>query len=215
MDCNIRCELCNLNSTDCQQCAPNYYLQNNSCVDKSACISGTYGRNQLPRICDVCNIQCKTCVGSKVRDCNQCRDGYYSEEKCVDPISDETSPVLRNNYNTKYCTKSNDVIGSTCQKCPYGSILCFSETIHYTCIEGYVLESSICKPCHNSCISCFSTSQNGCKICKAELYFLNNVCYTACPTQFFPQTTNGVLGCSSCNFACKECTGSLISNWYL
>jgi len=87
--------------------------------------------------------------------------------------------------------------------------------ISYKCVTdcsysvGYYWESSesLCKMCHNDCLTCTSYRHNNCVTCKVapatKIYFYStlNKCVSTCPAKTFK---NG-LDCIDCDTNCSTC----------
>ena len=63
-------------------------------------------------------------------------------------------------------------------------------------------KSLICKPCHQSCASCFGPLENQCHTCPVKFLFHQNRCVRQCPSGWYK--TYGQ-HCSKCSDRCGKC----------
>lgn len=73
---------------------------------------------------------------------------------------------------------------------------------------GYFANSvnHICDSCSSNCLTCAINSTN-CLSCKVGDSWLNYICYTICPNQYYK---NGI-NCTACDPTCSLCSGSSIN----
>jgi proprotein convertase subtilisin/kexin type 5 len=62
--------------------------------------------------------------------------------------------------------------------------------------------------CYTNCLTCTGTQANNCLTCDSSSYFLNNTCYSSCPS-YYNITITPTRTCSPCPNNCLTCTKSL------
>jgi hypothetical protein len=70
-----------------------------------------------------------------------------------------------------------------------------------SCIAGYFLSGSQCKPCDSSCAQC-STTASYCTACSGSTHLYQNQCVDTCSAGFYVDATNA---CSACGASCTSC----------
>ncbi|KAL4491183.1 hypothetical protein ABPG73_013252 [Tetrahymena malaccensis] len=181
------CKTCT-NSTSCQVCMDNYYLNGNTCSS--------------------CDSTCFTCSGPGKNQCIKCQNNYYISEKLnnyCDANCDLTQGqyIDQSNPNQKYC-----------KNCLSFCKTCSNSTSCQVCMDNYYLNGNTCSPCDNSCQNCSGPGINQCTICKQTAYFIqpdkNNQCVQSCDlnnayyvdSQMNPQQKY----CRKCLSTCKTCS---------
>lgn len=64
-----------------------------------------------------------------------------------------------------------------------------------------------CISCYTNCLTCTGTLSNNCLSCDNNTFYLNNICYTTCPT-YYNSTTSPSRICQSCPTNCLSCPSS-------
>lgn len=189
------CQYCSvLNTSQCAQCAPNYYIYNFTCITQ--CPSSTYALNgqctNCSSSCLICNaLGCITCSSSTYLYqgvcINVCPTGTY-----VNGGNCQVDPCIQ------YSPTSND-----CLLCAapylllnqsYPSNQTFYQIIcTISCPSGSVQTGYSCVPCPFNCLSC--SSPNTCTICGNGSYLYQGACQFSCP-----------IGSYILNNQCKNCT---------
>lgn len=98
----------------------------NSCAN--TCPSG-YWKNNVTRICTLCNSLCDTCLDGTTTNCQTCKSGAYlilSENKCVTVCPSGTLAVGDPTNECQTCT-------GNCATCATGLSFCTS------CLDGFFL----------------------------------------------------------------------------
>lgn len=126
---------------------------------------------------NVCINPCPTQWLSK----NDCQSCHPSCKSCYGPLETNCLQCSGNyslNVNTKKCNKV----------CPR---------------KFYKDEETLtCRPCHQSCGSCFGPHKHQCNSCPTKLNFFNNTCVLQCPSGWY--SIFGAM-CAKCSSRCKKC----------
>ncbi|EGR34727.1 zinc finger lsd1 subclass family protein, putative, partial [Ichthyophthirius multifiliis] len=224
LPCNLTCETCEQKAEFCTDCYPDSNFTSNKCE----CKVGTYRDFSYPRICQICQPQCKTCsdgdscdlcfnnasIDKETKLCI-CDQGYYwnqTELKC--------SPCY---VNCKTCSGPDY---DDCDSCFTNSAVKSGQCV---CLTRFYQSSDpkICLNCDNSCESCVGSKPEECTQCKT-IYFTfipnqnqtpatdvkNNQVQTIlgtceCKPKFFYDSN---YNCSSCDSTCASCNGGQPNN---
>ena len=95
----------------------------------------------------------------------------------------------------------------SCFVCISNCAACPSTTTCTTCSTGYYLQSSTqCTICTTNCSTCANGTT--CTTCTNTTYLNpnDNLCYSTCPTTYFPNTTDNT--CASCVSNCDACSNN-------
>jgi hypothetical protein len=68
-----------------------------------------------------------------------------------------------------HCKTCTDKTVAGCTKCLDTAFLHIDTNIcHPFCLTGYIQKAgeNVCEPCHNSCVDCYDTEYDSCRICK-------------------------------------------------
>ncbi|OMJ83264.1 hypothetical protein SteCoe_15852 [Stentor coeruleus] len=159
--------------------------------------------------CDQENI-CLACIAqnsspSATIGC-VCNDGYFGLSMT------NSSSCLPCNSECKTCYQENQCLTcNTTYSNPNGTICTCPENsyeINYSCIcdEGYFMEyisdNYVCSPCHDSCLTCFSSTSDSCINCLSPLLLseTSKSCSRCLDSMYFED-----FQCKSCASLCLEC----------
>lgn len=182
-DCNVEnCSRCPTSPDTCELCRPEYFLQENKCLD--------------------CCANCRTCSGPEYENCIYCNNKYAfnSEHLCVkvgidncykaDDSAEKCAECLPEFYLKEdqcldcaiNCKTCSDGTIKGCQVCNQKYALdednfCVLVNVENClkadesrkkcgeCQEKFFLEKNKCSHCTNNCRKCFNGSETGCKMC--------------------------------------------------
>jgi len=188
----IRCIECNTDDSSCKLCYPNseYNPANAQCQ----CIKGVYYDSDPSEgiTCDLCTISdagCGMCFSGTVLLSGSCQcplDAYDSNPKAAE-------------FECISCAISE----ASCQKC-------FENSVRYdgdcVCKNGFYDSSSvgglICKPCDESCSTCWGPTYKHCLACKDPNALAKYDAPCHCRAAYYA-TPNG---CSQCMEDCATCS---------
>ncbi|EAR90494.3 zinc finger lsd1 subclass family protein (macronuclear) [Tetrahymena thermophila SB210] len=221
--CDVTCLTCSIpqNSTSCETCKPNTYLNPNySC--QSTC-PDQYWLNTANLTCQTCDTTCYNCKspGDK-NSCTSCSGNLYlSSNQCISTCPPGTFPLKQTNSNIcaqcdPSCKTCNGQNSNNCQSCQAPNL--FYQESSSTCVsicntDQYQNTSTqICSSCNSECATCSGPNNNNCLSCIGNVYLSNNQCISTCPPGTFPlqQTNNNI--CQQCDPSCKTCNGQNSNN---
>ncbi|KAL4426936.1 hypothetical protein ABPG74_017193 [Tetrahymena malaccensis] len=213
--CSSNCKECDgPYNQKCKQCIDNYYFnENKECV---TCPDELFYK--LNGECKSCHQNCLKCEnGNNESDCTVCKNNMY----LIDGMC-QTCPTSKyfEKRSTKQCLKCDD----SCETCSDQRIenctLCkdgfyFSEEngkkLCKSCDEnnGFFIDSnSFCKPCHQSCITCYGQGANQCSICRHGLHLMKDSTCVECNSSNGLFVDNETQMCEKCHSTCKTCDGA-------
>jgi hypothetical protein len=189
--CNIACQSCSVNSTNCPTCMPSYYhdFYIDFCYPNGSCLNGNpaavgqvvVSGNQT---CQLCHPRCASCTAvNDYTACSMCTNNFY------------LGIITHNSTDPIQLTTCYDA-GS----CPTGS---FDQS-------GQI----VCTICDSNCYNCSINSSN-CFYCIEPSFRDNytNVCYitgNSCPngdpTKTGQVPVSGYQICELCDARCATCT---------
>ncbi|KAM3135880.1 hypothetical protein pb186bvf_012009 [Paramecium bursaria] len=184
-------------------CEPQYFLYDNICqsncpimtykvVGQNVCFSNGCGPGYIFIIgqpgCQVCSVQCATCIDTQ-SNCVKCSKNYYlSALQCIsqcpnitpyhNTISqtcdiscpDSSFQYLNSQNNLKYCLQS-------CSQYQLG-MMCYD-----LCPSGYFPNvKRICQICNMACLVCTGSLVTQCSKCTADYYLNDTSCVKQCPS---------------------------------
>lgn len=115
LPCDVKCSLCSVSATNCQECKTGFFLSGSTCV--ATCPTGQYGDSVL-KICVNCDPSCSACTGTSV-NCTSCSSTYYLyNSKCVGNCPADVTIA--------------DTIAKVCNPCTSGCLIC--QTIPAQCV---------------------------------------------------------------------------------
>ena len=189
----IQHEICKEgNTTYCNKCKDNYYLENGECkeiqncllIDKNKCVKCSYGYKLTNKM--ICEQQ---------EENNKC---YYEKDNCISCYDDSYTLDIQNNQCILKETNDKNSINSK------------NENIY--CLENEYIEDNTCRQCSSkSSFYCTRSQQYN---CSSSFYFDNNKCYsTSCSSNYIKdqngkciQQSNVYDNCQSIvNSYCIEC----------
>ena len=177
--CSQNCSKC-VNSTSCQQCVPNYFLYNESCL--AVCQPPTLFTNESNIVNG--SGHCYAC--SSIENCTNC-----SASGCVG-----CSP-----YNFL-----NSTGVGICQSCSSSCYNCQNSSFCKQCDSRYYLSQDSCWSCSQNCVNC--TNSTFCHQCDIDYFLFNNTCIKCDPPTYFSNETTITTGLGHC-YACSsisQCT---------
>ncbi|CAD8213212.1 unnamed protein product [Paramecium pentaurelia] len=207
--CRLPCQVCVINSSDCQTCNDLANQEGVTCQCKPG-----YIMNTSNYFCDQCQFPCVTCQ-TTVNYCLTCAATYTIDS------STHTCSCLTNQYEVNGTPKTCQNCTSPCSTCTQSATNCGScvtglnrnlQTNQCVCDDGYY-ENTTCQPCQQPCINCISLSV--CTSCKDPTYQSGSSCI--CQQTYF---MNDSYMCQNCVAPCQNCSSELlcescIQNYYI
>ena len=189
------------------------------------------------KICTACDCSCLTCSGATSEKCLTCdtndpengwlliersschetcpADSYVfspSQKKCSICHSECKTCDGPNNNNCLSCDINND---------SYDLLLESSKTCIASCPDRtYTFESTVCKACHVSCLTCDGSLVNKCLLCDTTnglygWYYSNSkICTNSCPPGTYASNSVEKF-CTKCHSSCSLCSGPLATDCVL
>ncbi|CAD8072273.1 unnamed protein product [Paramecium primaurelia] len=175
--------ICKCQFFNCIECLENQYYFNNLCYD--VCPQGYFGFNKL---CNLCDVTCKTCFGEDTIDCLSCNNNLILwKNKCIPTCLGNTYHDILSNeckYCNNECVACNGPNNNNCLVCPQNKLLTLEGYCADECSSDQyaVLPENKCYHCHSSCLTCFGSSYQNCLTCPKYFYLFE--CVDECPEGF-------------------------------
>nr|CAD7434599.1 unnamed protein product [Timema monikensis] len=169
MPCLHTCQSCT-SRVNCTQCTPGLHLQGGEC--RAACATGYYSDHG---VCAKCYMSCRTCSGPDKSHCVSCPNEWQL-------AGGECSPV---------CPGGFFLSRFGCQRCE-GRLNCTSCTAPFMLERGLCIKclgsqyydptTQLCRPCHESCLTCSGQGSFSCLSCLLPLHLdrLSHQCVQCC-----------------------------------
>lgn len=213
--CSNICSTCSSSSSNCTSCSGATYLFNNTCVNPSACPSGTFS-DVSNNACTNCTSPCGTCLNSTY--CQSC----YSN-KSIDTTSGNCYSTCPNGTISMNASGINTCLAcaSQCSNCLSNINFCSScsnSTQNY--YNGSCYDPSSCpngtfsNNLNNTCVRCsppcnFCSNGSLCATCLPGFYLLNSTCLPVCPNGTVGVNLSSSGMCYVCASPCGTCTNSI------
>ncbi|XP_014216416.1 furin-like protease 2, partial [Copidosoma floridanum] len=208
--CEANCQNCSEQPDQCTSCQHHLVLYKNKCY--ATCPLYTYETDDYH--CVACHSSCETCNGSSKNKCIGCRSGFFFfEGECR-----QSCPL---GYNADNKRRECVSCPSGCENCtPLTCTVCQSGwslndrgicTVSSSnqCKKFYFNDNNICKQCHLTCESCFSSSDDSCITCRSPLLLQSNRCVNQCDVGYYSDVRNSRPICVPCLHTCKTCVSRL------
>ena len=235
--CIANCDQCS-NSTTCNVCSQDFFLQTESPVCDDGCGAGEYGENRQCNSCSVSN--CNSCPLNNCISCN----GNLKLKIVLEANSIVGQPPIEVITCNDDCGNGFFENGSNCSPCEDNCLRCDDATTcthcnstHYLynddCLEECdaplteihnSLNGNSCQRCHVNCAECAVDDVNNCSKCVQHYFLLDSSCVSDCGdgkievdsnlTDEFGGvcencTVQNCLNCSPDASTCIECSGDL------
>ena len=159
---------------------------------------------------DKCDLtHCLTCSGPTLSDCLSCNPGFFlqtsppstCESLCPDGFYSDpntnTCPACKGS-----CKTCSGPLSTNCISCTGTSLLVVGSSFTCTtCPDDTWLNiaTNMCQSCDPNCKTCSAGNANDCNSCAETKYFINNQCWTKCPSGCY-----GVNGTMTCEESCPD-----------
>ena len=217
--CGDNCLKCT-NSTHCEICNPNYYLNKSKCfkypdhcseynVTKLKCTNCIASYFLKDNKCEACPNNCTKCESSD--KCQICNSGFVLEnDKCVAcSVNNCTTCVEGDHTKCSACNVSFKLEGGACKKCNVlNCSQCSDQNQTYflnanekcdICSPKFYIKDTKCEKCNDTnCLICENEGKT-CKSCDSGFYLKvgNETCLNC---------KNKYKNCSSCHdYTCDSC----------
>ncbi|OMJ65510.1 hypothetical protein SteCoe_38086 [Stentor coeruleus] len=182
--CHKDCKTCNQTNL-CMTCKAN-----NADPDSNAgciCKKGFYEVSGFDYLqsCLECHKDCNYCIENQCLECKDSNAQVY-----------ETGCQCKTDY---FNTSESDLL--KCSQCPINSTKILNTCI---CPDGYYMANISnayhCSPCHESCLTCNSSSSNSCLTCLIPLIISANSCLECISSMYYED-----FKCKDCIEPCLDC----------
>ena len=175
------------NPSSCSKCidSPSVVLHQGSCIPQ--CPSDHF-KNQLTKVCQLCNSICKTCINATSIGCLSCEPPKFlvrgnCQQLCPNQMyQDQVTYQCRPcHVSCLACTGGLSTQCSSCEQKMYA----YQNQCLQTCPSGtFNIQSNFsCAACHSTCKTCSGAAINQCLSCAPPRSLNTNTstCVTSCP----------------------------------